>query len=551
MLAAFIFPAYAQALTLNDLTAELAALEATAQNISAEIVKAKNNPQTTTAALDKLLVDVQTVEARTQTIRGLLVTAPSAPIVTASPLSSCGGNVSLSYTPSVSGTVVKYDLNRNPDGTQTASWGVVAQGTDIKIFPAIDQGLKPDTIYKYQLRAVGPGDIEAFSEIVQAKSSVACPPPPPPVCAAPLTQNVTGIECDPKNGIAATSGSVTRSQIKSAYPSCTFGTPVTAENSKYESDTCVYTPVTYELKVSTAGNGNVTSAPAGINCGSDCSESYTSGTSVTLTASPAGGWRFVTWSGACSNMTGNCVVAMNGAKNVTANFSLNPVDLGGSSSTTIINTTPPPAVVTTTPSPTAPTPPATTQPPASTNPPANATPPPAATIPPATTTPTGTLSAGGTTAAPSGIVLGATPGTAGLPPPTSVSSSQVTPGADIQRQFQNGLVPCGKPATAVTTVSGKTYQVGQVIPCDFNSFMKLIDNIMKFILFSLAVPIAALMFAYAGFKLVTSGGSAEAKTRAKTIFFHAVLGIVIAAGAWLIVKTILDILGYQGDWIGF
>ena len=85
----------------------------------------------------------------------------------------------------------------------------------------------------------------------------------------------------------------------------------------------------------------------------------------------------------------------------------------------------------------------------------------------------------------------------------------------------------------------------------FNELMKLIDNIMKFILFSLAVPIAAIMFAYAGFKLVTSGGSAEAKTRAKTIFFHAVLGIVIAAGAWLIVKTILDILGYKGDWIGF
>ena len=32
------------------------------------------------------------------------------------------------------------------------------------------------------------------------------------------------------------------------------------------------------------GTGTVTSSPAGINCGSDCSESYASGTSVTLTA---------------------------------------------------------------------------------------------------------------------------------------------------------------------------------------------------------------------------------------------------------------------------
>ena len=103
-----------------------------------------------------------------------------------------------------------------------------------------------------------------------------------------------------------------------------------------------------------------------------------------------------------------------------------------------------------------------------------------------------------------------------------------------------GLVPCGKPD-----------QTGKIVQCNFQGFMQLIDNIMKFILFSLAVPIAAIMFAYAGFKLVTSGGSAEAKTRAKTIFSHAVFGIVIAAGAWLIVKTILDILGYQGAWIGF
>ena len=38
---------------------------------------------------------------------------------------------------------------------------------------------------------------------------------------------------------------------------------------------------------------------AGINCGSDCSEAYASGTSVTLTAAAAGGSIFAGWSGAC------------------------------------------------------------------------------------------------------------------------------------------------------------------------------------------------------------------------------------------------------------
>jgi hypothetical protein len=34
------------------------------------------------------------------------------------------------------------------------------------------------------------------------------------------------------------------------------------------------------------GQGTVTSSPAGINCGADCTENYTAGTAVTLTAAP-------------------------------------------------------------------------------------------------------------------------------------------------------------------------------------------------------------------------------------------------------------------------
>jgi hypothetical protein len=63
----------------------------------------------------------------------------------------------------------------------------------------------------------------------------------------------------------------------------------------------------------------VTSSPAGINCGSDCSESYSSGTSVTVSASPAGGSTFAGWSGACSG-TGTCNVSMTAARSVTATF---------------------------------------------------------------------------------------------------------------------------------------------------------------------------------------------------------------------------------------
>ena len=85
--------------------------------------------------------------------------------------------------------------------------------------------------------------------------------------------------------------------------------------------------------------------------------------------------------------------------------------------------------------------------------------------------------------------------------------------------------------------------------CGWNEFMALINKVINFILFDMALPIAAIMFAYAGFLLVTAGGG-EAKTKAKEIFTNTVLGLVIAVAAWLIVSTILSILGYDGTWIG-
>ena len=85
-------------------------------------------------------------------------------------------------------------------------------------------------------------------------------------------------------------------------------------------------PNTFTLTVSKngAGVGTVTSSPAGIDCGATCGFGFTSGTSVTLTATPSAGSSFNGWSGSGCSGTGTCVVVMSQNRSVTATFNAVP-----------------------------------------------------------------------------------------------------------------------------------------------------------------------------------------------------------------------------------
>lgn len=80
----------------------------------------------------------------------------------------------------------------------------------------------------------------------------------------------------------------------------------------------------YSLSVSKSGTGTITSNPAGISCGSTCTYGFTAGEYVTLTATPASGYTFANWTGACAGTSTTCSVTMNAAKTVTANFAVLP-----------------------------------------------------------------------------------------------------------------------------------------------------------------------------------------------------------------------------------
>ncbi len=92
-----------------------------------------------------------------------------------------------------------------------------------------------------------------------------------------------------------------------------------------ESNTDCELPATqHTLTVSKSGTGGgtVTSNPAGIDCGADCTENFIENTSVTLTGTPDAGSSFAGWSGDCDV---NGMVTMNAAKSCTATFDTIPV----------------------------------------------------------------------------------------------------------------------------------------------------------------------------------------------------------------------------------
>jgi hypothetical protein len=149
------------------------------------------------------------------------------------------------------------------------------------------------------------------------------------------TTNIYSTECRLLDNVSSALTSYQASSpISYTAPSAagSYGYYVQCRNSTYAGaagiSNQIIVNVNATLSVATSGNGSgsVTSSPAGISCGSDCSEIYNYGTSVTLTASPSTGSYFAGWSGACSG-TSTCTVSMTAARSVTATFTLNTYTL--------------------------------------------------------------------------------------------------------------------------------------------------------------------------------------------------------------------------------
>jgi hypothetical protein len=82
-------------------------------------------------------------------------------------------------------------------------------------------------------------------------------------------------------------------------------------------------PVTIALTITVNGGsgGSVSAPPQITNCTSTCSGNYAPGSSVTLVASPASGYAFAGWGGACAGASPTVTVTVNAATTCTAGFS--------------------------------------------------------------------------------------------------------------------------------------------------------------------------------------------------------------------------------------
>lgn len=95
-----------------------------------------------------------------------------------------------------------------------------------------------------------------------------------------------------------------------------------------------------------------------------------------------------------------------------------------------------------------------------------------------------------------------------------------------------------------------------LVPCGNNPFvdectlcdlLQLIGNVTTFIILDLAAPVATLLIAYSGFKILTNGSSDTARTEAKGMIKNVVIGFLFIIFAWSIVITIMKVLLNQND----
>lgn len=101
---------------------------------------------------------------------------------------------------------------------------------------------------------------------------------------------------------------------------------------------------------------------------------------------------------------------------------------------------------------------------------------------------------------------------------------------------QEGLVTCGTDTDDNGVLTN---------PCGWDDFIGMINGLVEWLII-IATSVAVLLFIYAGFLYLTSGGDDSQVSQAKTIFINVAVGFSIMLLAYLIVITIVSLLTGEG-----
>jgi len=108
------------------------------------------------------------------------------------------------------------------------------------------------------------------------------------------------------------------------------------------------------------------------------------------------------------------------------------------------------------------------------------------------------------------------------------------------------------PDPACVNANGEEYAddvVSTLIPCtnkcDLGSVFQFINNLISFLIKTVLFPVSILIFVFAGYKYITAQGNPSKKADVKKMVRNLIFGMVLILTSWVIVKTILIVVGYD------
>ncbi len=100
----------------------------------------------------------------------------------------------------------------------------------------------------------------------------------------------------------------------------------------------------------------------------------------------------------------------------------------------------------------------------------------------------------------------------------------------VSAQAADPLVPCGPDSHG-----GKG--------CQFCDLIILIGNVINFALYNIAIPLVVVFIVWGGLTIMTAGDSTEKVSQGRKMIQSAIVGVLIALGAWMIINMVLSAVG--------